>query len=137
VGFLDGHGGQAGYYRGGLMGGYPDVDSMSYEELLELGERMGEVKQRGLKTEDLSVLPTYRWKEGGRRRTDEMDEKKGKGGSEEVEDSQCSICLTPYEQGEEIKRLQCFHTFHSECLDRWSVVSHTQPSNGAVLVACD
>ena len=87
----------------------PDVDNMSYEELLELSERMGQVKQKGMGAEQLSVLPTWRWKgpvTGGDSSSghDEKDEKRsGKGG----DDTSCSICLTPYETGEEIKRLPC------------------------------
>ncbi|KZV14594.1 hypothetical protein F511_42175 [Dorcoceras hygrometricum] len=37
----------------------------------------------------------------------------------EVESSECAVCLSPYEEGEEIRRLKCKHTFHRSCLDTW------------------
>ncbi|KAK6924136.1 Zinc finger, RING-type [Dillenia turbinata] len=33
--------------------------------------------------------------------------------------SECSVCLSRFEDGEEIRKLQCKHTFHKDCLDRW------------------
>jgi hypothetical protein len=38
-----------------------DVDSMSYEQLLALGERMGEVKSKGLTKAEIKLLPTSKF----------------------------------------------------------------------------
>ena len=47
---------------------YRDVDSMSYEELLALGEAIGDVKGKGLTEADIDRLPTAvfrrQWKQG-------------------------------------------------------------------------
>ncbi|KAK9272667.1 hypothetical protein L1049_003043 [Liquidambar formosana] len=32
---------------------------------------------------------------------------------------ECTVCLSKFEEGEEIRELQCNHTFHKDCLDRW------------------
>ncbi|KAH7520662.1 hypothetical protein FEM48_Zijuj08G0169600 [Ziziphus jujuba var. spinosa] len=32
---------------------------------------------------------------------------------------ECSVCLSEFEEGDKIRKLQCKHTFHRDCLDRW------------------
>lgn len=35
-------------------------------------------------------------------------------------DSECAICISEFERGEELKRLpKCNHLFHALCIDRW------------------
>uniref|UniRef100_A0A7N0T9J1 RING-type domain-containing protein n=1 Tax=Kalanchoe fedtschenkoi TaxID=63787 RepID=A0A7N0T9J1_KALFE len=34
-------------------------------------------------------------------------------------ESSCSVCLSKFEEGDQIRRLKCKHTFHKDCLDRW------------------
>lgn len=31
----------------------------------------------------------------------------------------CSICLAPFEVGEEVRTTRCMHQFHKPCIDRW------------------
>lgn len=38
-------------------------------------------------------------------------------GNEEV--ITCRICLSDYEDGEEIRTLPCFHKYHNECISKW------------------
>ncbi|KAG2711802.1 hypothetical protein I3843_04G087400 [Carya illinoinensis] len=33
--------------------------------------------------------------------------------------AECAVCLSEFKEEEEIRRLQCVHTFHKDCLDRW------------------
>jgi len=37
----------------------------------------------------------------------------------EKTNDQCTICLSNYEEGESVKVLPCYHTFHWGCIDRW------------------
>lgn len=32
---------------------------------------------------------------------------------------ECTICLSAYEEGENVRSLRCFHQFHTECVDTW------------------
>ncbi|EXB80855.1 E3 ubiquitin-protein ligase RHA2A [Morus notabilis] len=32
---------------------------------------------------------------------------------------ECRVCLSELEEGEKIRRLQCDHVFHKDCLDTW------------------
>ncbi|KAK3253302.1 hypothetical protein CYMTET_37444 [Cymbomonas tetramitiformis] len=44
---------------------------------------------------------------------------KGMEESEMTDRSTCAICLSQYEQNEEVKTLPCFHLYHAECIDPW------------------
>uniref|UniRef100_A0A2P2P2V2 RING-type E3 ubiquitin transferase n=1 Tax=Rhizophora mucronata TaxID=61149 RepID=A0A2P2P2V2_RHIMU len=40
-------------------------------------------------------------------------------------DSECVVCLSAFEEGEEVRRLpRCKHSFHASCIDMW-LQSHT------------
>jgi len=41
--------------------------------------------------------------------------------------TQCCICLSDFEVGEEVRRLTCFHPFHRQCIDEWLVRSKICP----------
>jgi hypothetical protein len=49
--------------------------------------------------------------------------------SDEGEEPQCSICLSAYEEGEEVRLLPCdgAHHFHSECISSWLTVNASCP----------
>ncbi|CAK9166950.1 unnamed protein product [Ilex paraguariensis] len=36
-----------------------------------------------------------------------------------VQTIECAVCLSMLEEGEEIRKLKCKHTFHKDCLDQW------------------
>jgi len=36
-----------------------------------------------------------------------------------AQDTECSICVTPFQHGDIVKTLPCAHHFHSECVDKW------------------
>lgn len=83
-----------------------DVDLGDYEALWELAERLGEVRGRGMKEEEINKLPyrTYRRKAG---KTDES----------------CSICMSEYKTAENVQILPCQHEYHKGCLLEWLKVS--------------
>lgn len=37
----------------------------------------------------------------------------------ESDDAVCSICLVEYEEGEQLRQLNCLHHFHVVCIDQW------------------
>ncbi|KAJ3670732.1 hypothetical protein LUZ60_008158 [Juncus effusus] len=57
--------------------------------------------------EQLSELPHWRYK--GLDIT----------GRNEEEHTECCICLTKYEESDEMRQLPCSHMFHLSCVDRW------------------
>ena len=79
---------------------YPNVDNMSYEELLALEERMGNVN-KGLSQEKLDKIPTQKFS-----RYKFIDDK-------------CIICQYEFQSNEKVKVLPCKHCFHPDCIDEW------------------
>ncbi|KAG0496109.1 hypothetical protein HPP92_000800 [Vanilla planifolia] len=46
--------------------------------------------------------------------------KAGSRGPAPEEESECTVCLSAFEEGEEVRRLpQCGHSFHASCIDMW------------------
>eukprot|EP01118_Nematostelium_gracile_P019335 TRINITY_DN8935_c0_g1_i1.p1 TRINITY_DN8935_c0_g1~~TRINITY_DN8935_c0_g1_i1.p1 ORF type:complete len:285 (+),score=62.36 TRINITY_DN8935_c0_g1_i1:58-912(+) len=82
--------------------GQIDTDNMSYEELLELEEKMGKV-ERGVNKTELRQLPIHTF-QSSRAKENE---------------SSCIICQQDYTDGEKLRTLRCFHAFHQECIDTW------------------
>eukprot|EP00262_Sarcandra_glabra_P004640 TRINITY_DN1579_c0_g1_i1.p1 TRINITY_DN1579_c0_g1~~TRINITY_DN1579_c0_g1_i1.p1 ORF type:complete len:736 (-),score=131.38 TRINITY_DN1579_c0_g1_i1:310-2517(-) len=82
-----------------------DVDNMSYEELLALEERIGNVST-GL-SEDTVLKCLKQWNFLSI----------AIGASLEVEP--CCICQEEYVDGEELGTLDCGHDFHTNCIKQW------------------
>ena len=85
-------------------------DSLTYEEMLALEERIGSVPI-GLTTEQLDTLPTapYQYKA-------------------ESPCSLCSICMVDFAVREVVVELpRCRHIYHSQCIRRWLQEKKTCP----------
>jgi len=48
-------------------------------------------------------------------------------GSMPLEDACCAICLCEYQQGDELRYLNCKHHFHSECVTDWLMRNKVRP----------
>ncbi|KAL2342389.1 hypothetical protein Fmac_003674 [Flemingia macrophylla] len=83
-----------------------DVDNMSYEQLLELGERIGHVNT-GLKEDEMgrNIRKTRLqfWDDTLKHQIDK----------------ECSICQEEYEAGDELGSLNCEHSYHFQCIKQW------------------
>ncbi|KAG6413745.1 hypothetical protein SASPL_126459 [Salvia splendens] len=86
-----------------------DTDSMSYEELLELGDRIGYVST-GLKDDEIArCLGTAKLATStdlSLQFASEMERK-------------CSICQEEYEADDETGKLYCGHFYHIYCIKQW------------------
>lgn len=74
-----------------------------FQALWDLAERVGEVRNRGMKEEEINRLPNRVYRHG-----------KGEN---------CSICLSEFESGDRLSLLPCTHEYHKECLKEWLKVS--------------
>uniref|UniRef100_A0A1J3DU07 RING-type E3 ubiquitin transferase n=1 Tax=Noccaea caerulescens TaxID=107243 RepID=A0A1J3DU07_NOCCA len=89
-----------------------DIDDMTYEELLALGERIGSVNT-GLSNDAISsclletmYYPLYQTEE----------------------QSKCAICLEEYKEREELGKLKgCGHDYHGGCIKKWLSIKNTCP----------
>lgn len=84
-------------------------DNMTYEELLQLEERMGKVS-RGLNIEQIKKIPKS------------VYHKK----SHQHEET-CSICFMEVESGAKMRKLPCCHEYHSKCIKQWLLNEKTCP----------
>ena len=73
-------------------------EEYDYETLLRLDENNVQV---GASEEQILALPSVKYREEG----------EGK--------DQCTICLSEFEKGEELKMLGCLHKFHTDCIANW------------------
>jgi DNA-directed RNA polymerase subunit RPC12/RpoP len=88
-----------------------DSHVMSYDALLRLGERIGDVKEERwafVAQDKIENIPTLMF-----------DLSMAKGKDENHTEVKCLICQENYEQGEELSRLPCEHCFHKSCIDQW------------------
>lgn len=97
-----------------------DVDNMTYEELLDLEERIGNVST-GLSEETVSKsLKRIVFYCGIESSADEASKK-------QPEDELCSICREEYKDNEEQGILDCGHKHHSDCIRKWLLLKNLCP----------
>jgi len=79
----------------------PNPDIMSYEQLLELEEGVGNVN-KGLSKEKINKIPNKPFHKAFFE-----------------ENNQCIICMENFDENELVKQLPCGHIFHGDCIDHW------------------
>jgi hypothetical protein len=87
-----------------------NIDQLSYEQLLELQERIGHVKV-GLTPQQISRLPLITL-----RTTSALSTQAAAGA---CGSSRCVICCEDYAIGDALRLLPCRHGFHQQCIDAW------------------
>ncbi|KAL3508721.1 hypothetical protein ACH5RR_028122 [Cinchona calisaya] len=98
-----------------------DIDHMSYEELLALGEQIGNVGTglpeeaitNNLKTRSFTSSATCSVLDEAASMNQEVDF--------------CVICQTDYKDQEMVGTLDCGHEYHVDCIKKWLVVKNTCP----------
>lgn len=85
---------------------------LSYDALLNLGERIGDVKKERWTLEaknHIDRLPVEMYNAHA----------SSSAASDNDSEVKCLVCQHEYEQGETLTRLPCGHVFHSECVAQW------------------
>ncbi|KAK1883937.1 E3 ubiquitin-protein ligase RNF165, partial [Dissostichus eleginoides] len=92
----------------------------SYEELLQLEDRLGSVSRGAVQTtiERFTFPHKYKKRKPQHLKTGEEEET-------DV-DEKCTICLSMLEDKEDV-RLPCMHLFHQGCVDQWLATSRKCP----------
>ncbi|KAM4708394.1 E3 ubiquitin-protein ligase RNF38 isoform 2-T2 [Discoglossus pictus] len=88
-----------------------DGEVENYEALLNLAERLGEAKPRGLTKADIEQLPSYRFNPN----------------SHQSEQTLCVVCMCDFESRQLLRVLPCNHEFHAKCVDKWLKANRTCP----------
>lgn len=83
----------------------------NYEEFLNIADRLGDAKPRGLSKAEIDQLPSFKYSsEGG-----------------EGDKTSCVICLCDFESRQLLRGLPCSHQFHAKCIDKWLKTNSTCP----------
>ena len=82
-----------------IIGQFVDVDHML--------KKNKDQSENGLSILTIDNIPTIKFK-----KSECVD-------SKEQDKTECSICLVPFEEGEELRLLFCFHRYHKKCIDSW------------------
>lgn len=90
-----------------------DVDNMSYEELLALGERIGDVKTGLDEDKILKLMKQRKCMYISTRNPKDMEP--------------CCICQEEYKLGDDLGTLECGHDFHTNCIKQWLVLKNLCP----------
>nr|ACG41320.1 hypothetical protein [Zea mays] len=94
-----------------------DIDNMSYEDLLALGESMGNVNT-GLADEKISkCVKEVVCCSSDQTQTDQDDQ----------DDGSCVICLEGYRDKDMLGILKCRHDFHAGCIKKWLQTKNSCP----------
>ncbi|CAK9313582.1 unnamed protein product [Citrullus colocynthis] len=91
-----------------------DLDELTYEELIALGELIGEEK-RGLPVNEIPACL----------HSSKFRTIKNRSGID-----RCVICQVEYEDGDELAALSCEHPYHSGCIGKWLQIKRVCPICG-------
>ncbi|XP_038633694.1 E3 ubiquitin-protein ligase Arkadia-like [Scyliorhinus canicula] len=91
-----------------------------YQDLLHLEDQFSDLNHGATQ----STIERYTFLHKYEKRTLETCTE-GKEASEVEE--KCTICLSPLEEGEDVRRLPCMHLFHQICVDQWLATSKKCP----------
>ncbi|KAL2651651.1 hypothetical protein R1flu_019779 [Riccia fluitans] len=94
-----------------------DVDNMSYEELLALEERIGNVST-GLNPETVNKRLE---------RSKYSTRSVAVSSCSQESDIKCSICQEEYVDGDELGKIDCGHGYHVACIKQWLVQKNQCP----------
>ncbi|KAJ8025667.1 E3 ubiquitin-protein ligase RNF38 [Holothuria leucospilota] len=85
----------------------------NYEALLNLAERLGEAKPRGLTKSVIDQLPSYRYNPDTHQSINDQ--------------TCCVVCMSDFEIKQLLRVLPCSHEFHARCVDKWLKSNRTCP----------
>jgi E3 ubiquitin-protein ligase RNF38/44 len=87
-------------------------EAENYEALLNLAERLGDAKPRGLNKIEIEQLPSYKFSAENVHASDQTT---------------CVVCMSDFEARQSLRVLPCSHEFHSRCVDKWLKTNRTCP----------
>ncbi|XP_065170492.1 E3 ubiquitin-protein ligase RNF38 isoform X3 [Atheta coriaria] len=87
------------------------AETENYEALLNLAERLGEAKPRGLAKLEIEQLLSYKFN---------ADTHQG-------DQTSCVVCMCDFEARQLLRVLPCSHEFHAKCVDKWLRSNRTCP----------
>lgn len=116
----------------------------NYEALLNLAERLGEAKPRGLARQQIEQLPSYKFLADKLAGEHWMWQSLAIGVVTNPmfgfsilagDQTSCVVCMCDFEARQTLRVLPCSHEFHSRCVDKWLRVRHFDSKHGRRIAA--
>ena len=85
------------------LSNHDSTEIENYEALLNLAERLGDAKPRGLTRLEIDQLVSYKFSSE----------------SHQGDQTCCVVCMCDFENRQSLRVLPCSHEFHSKCVDKW------------------
>ncbi|XP_052771803.1 E3 ubiquitin-protein ligase RNF38-like isoform X2 [Mya arenaria] len=92
---------------------HDEATEENYEALLNLAERLGDAKPKGLCRMEIEQLPAYRFN--------------GENLRNGADQTSCVVCMCEFENRQMLRVLPCYHEFHAKCIDKWLKTNRTCP----------
>ncbi|XP_053407427.1 uncharacterized protein LOC123547138 isoform X1 [Mercenaria mercenaria] len=92
---------------------HDEATEENYEALLNLAERLGDAKPKGLCKPEIEQLPAYRFN--------------GENLRNGADQTSCVVCMCDFENRQLLRVLPCYHEFHAKCIDKWLKTNRTCP----------
>ncbi|KAL4232072.1 E3 ubiquitin-protein ligase rnf38 [Mactra antiquata] len=92
---------------------HDEASEENYEALLNLAERLGDAKPKGLCKPEIEQLPAYRFN--------------GENLRNGADQTSCVVCMCEFENRQLLRVLPCYHEFHVKCIDKWLKTNRTCP----------
>lgn len=81
------------------------MGTLIFQALLNLAERLGEAKPKGLTKPEIEQLPAYRFNK--------------ENPHSDMDQTSCVVCMCDFENRQLLRVLPCSHEFHAKCVDKW------------------
>ena len=121
--------------------GEPDIDHLSYEELMELSERIGPAASKGASDQVIASLPervippttttttttTSSTSTSTSAPVEVIEAEEASSTSAFSSEEICAVCRDEFAPGDVLKTMPCFHSFHGACLEPWLKINATCP----------
>lgn len=89
------------------------MGTLIFQALLNLAERLGEAKPKGLTKPEIEQLPAYRFNK--------------ENPHSDMDQTSCVVCMCDFENRQLLRVLPCSHEFHAKCVDKWLKVRIVLP----------
>lgn len=96
-----------------------DFNGNDYDQLHSFADENGPAMGSWFSQVGATVAEINRCPSRTLRRNDELLRPKRSSESGHQETPSCSVCLESYREGETVRTIPCFHTFHKSCIDPW------------------
>lgn len=108
-----------------------NIEDLSYEELLELEQRIGDGESEGKRARRSRFESLYEQRTQvhsfGIGEKSETSDPSCDGADDIRASARCSICLENYAAGSQLRALWCGHAFHKACVDQWFALREECP----------